>query len=456
MVASFLLLLGAASLSQAKQVTTQLTDHLPGQLLIKLKSSTTPLTAQSSAMTSIIKKLGANAILSVRPLLTDKAVQVIRLSKTADEDLSAAITALKSNPQVQYAEPNFVLHALDDGVPNDPEFYKMWAMHNTGQTDIGGSIGVSGADINILPLWKEGFTGSRKVLVAVLDTGMDWNHPDLQANLYTNPGEIAGNGVDDDHNGFVDDVHGWNFYDNNNIPMDDHNHGTHCAGIIGAAGNNSVGIAGINWNVSLMPLKFLSSQGSGSTDKAIDAINYATMMKVNVMSNSWGGNGWSQGMYDAIKHARDGGVLFVAAAGNEAHNNDDEATYPAGFELDNVVSVAATDNRDKLGIFSNYGQTTVHVAAPGVRIWSTVRGGDYASMSGTSMATPFAAGVAALVMSAHPELSYSEVKDRLIRTSTPVASLRTKVVAKGRINAFNAMHDVVPPAIQVDKTQVIE
>ena len=178
-------------------------------------------------------------------------------------------------------------------------------------------------------------------------------------------------------------------------------------------------------------------------DKAVEAINYATMMKVNVTSNSWGGGGFSQSLYDAIDHARQAGILFVAAAGNEAHDLDERESYPASYAVDNVLTVAATDNRDKLGIFSNYGERSVHVAAPGVRIWSTVRDGGYASMSGTSMATPFAAGIAALMLSAHPDLGYADIKERMIRTSTPVPGLVGKVQAKGRLNAYNALHDSV-------------
>ena len=185
---------------------------------------------------------------------------MIKLAKTSDDNLSAALSVLSSNPQVQYAEPNYRLHTLDDGAPNDPDFYKSWGMKNTGQADPGGVMGTPGSDIGIIPLWKEGFTGSKKIVVAVIDTGVDWNHPDLKANIYTNPGEIAGNGLDNDHNGFVQDIHGWNFYDGNNDSMDVNDHGTHCAGTIGAVGNNGQGTAGVNWNVSLMPIRFLGAR----------------------------------------------------------------------------------------------------------------------------------------------------------------------------------------------------
>lgn len=429
-----------AAHANAATTFVKTSEHVPGELIVKLKETAPSATLHAGVFSSLLQKLGQTSILSVNRLHTDKSLSVLRIGKNTDADLAAAATALKSDPRVQYVEPNYIVHALDDGIPNDPDFSKTWAMRNTGQNDPGGSIGISGADINVLPLWKEGFTGSKNIVVAVIDTGIDWTHPDLQANIYTNPGEIAGNGLDDDHNGFVDDVHGWNFLDDSPNSMDDHDHGTHCAGVIGAQGNNGVGIAGVNWNVSLLPVKFIAADGSGEMSKAVEAINYATMMKVNVMSNSWGGGYYSQALYDAIAKARDAGILFVTAAGNSAHNLDNDPEYPAAFDLDNLVTVGATDNRDHLGIFSNYGPHSVDVAAPGVRIYSTVRGGGYASLSGTSMATPHVAGVAALVLSANPGLSYSDLKERLVKTSTPVWNLEGSVRARGRVNAYNALH----------------
>jgi subtilisin family serine protease len=198
---------------------------------------------------------------------------------------------------------------------------------NTGQKDsdaAGGKEGTPGSDIHVAPLWQRGVTGSRDIVVAVIDTGMDRTHPDLMPNLYVNPGEagaLANNGVDDDGNGFVDDVSGWNFYAKNNNSNDDNRHGSHCSGTIGAAGNNGVGVVGVNWNVSLLPVKFLSGSGSGSTEGAVNAVNYATRMKVNVMSNSWGGGAPSQALKEAIEKANQAGILFVAAAGNDGSNN---------------------------------------------------------------------------------------------------------------------------------------
>ncbi len=417
-------------------------EHVPGEILVQLRSG--GLRSQALVTQTLRQALGGVSIRSIQGLATDSQVQKIVL--TRDEDMGRALGALKQNEAVRVAEPNWVIRALESGVPNDPEFGKLWGLRNQGQADAAGQVGTAGSDVNLLPLWQRGFTGSKNVVVAVIDTGIDWTHPDLVDNLYTNAAEVAGNGKDDDGNGFVDDIHGWNFNANTANSSDDHDHGTHCAGTIGAMGNNSQGVAGVNWNVTLMPIKFLSASGSGSSEGAINSINYARQMKVNIMSNSWGGGGFSQIMQDSITAARDQGILFVAAAGNDAADNDASASYPASYPVDNVVSVAASDNQDKIANFSNYGKTKVHVAAPGVRILSTTKGGKYAAFSGTSMATPHVAGIAALLMSADSTLRYSDLKERLIRTSTPVAGLKKKVVAKGRVNAWNALNNIIPPS----------
>ncbi len=417
-------------------------EHVPGEILVQLRSG--GLRSQALVTQTLRQALGGVSIRSIQGLATDSQVQKIVL--TRDEDMGRALGALKQNEAVRVAEPNWVIRALESGVPNDPEFGKLWGLRNQGQADAAGQVGTAGSDVNLLPLWQRGFTGSKNVVVAVIDTGIDWTHPDLVDNLYTNAAEVAGNGKDDDGNGFVDDIHGWNFNANTANSSDDHDHGTHCAGTIGAMGNNSQGVAGVNWNVTLMPIKFLSASGTGSSEGAINSINYARQMKVNIMSNSWGGGGFSQIMQDSITAARDQGILFVAAAGNDAADNDASASYPASYPVDNVVSVAASDNQDKIANFSNYGKTKVHVAAPGVRILSTTKGGKYAAFSGTSMATPHVAGIAALLMSADSTLRYSDLKERLIRTSTPVAGLKKKVVAKGRVNAWNALNNIIPPS----------
>ena len=222
---------------------------------------------------------------------------------------------------------------------------------------------------------------SANVLVGVIDTGVDYNHPDLAANIWTNPGEIAGNGIDDDGNGYIDDVHGYDFVNNDGDPMDDNGHGTHFSGTIGGVGNNGIGVAGVNWNVKIMALKFLDSGGSGSTANAVAGVQYATMMGVDVTSNSWGGGGFSQALYDAIDAAGAANIAFVAAAGNNGANNDTSPAYPAAYDLPNIISVAATDDNDELASFSNYGAASVDLGAPGVDILSTLPGNQYGLLS---------------------------------------------------------------------------
>lgn len=267
-------------------------------------------------------------------------------------------------------------------------------------------------------------TGSKDVIVAVTDTGIDYKHIDLKANMWSNPAEIANDSIDNDGNGIVDDVYGANFAADNGDPMDDNGHGTHCAGTIGASGNNSRGIVGVNWKVSLMALKFLDHEGGGYLSDAVEAIEYVVAQKqlgqnIAVINASWGGGGYLETLKQAIADAGALGILFVAAAGNESNNNDRSPSYPADYDLDNIISVGAVDSDDTLAEFSNYGVLSVDLAAPGVNILSTTPGNQYEYLSGTSMATPHVAGAVALLAAANPSLSIAQIKSILLSSSRP-------------------------------------
>jgi subtilisin family serine protease len=338
---------------------------------------------------------------------------------------------------VEYVEPDFVI--TGQALPNDPSFGQLWGLHNTGQ-----SGGVVDADIDAPEAWNV-TTGSRNVVIAVIDTGVDYTHRDLAANIWQNPGEIPGDGIDNDGNGFIDDVYGWDFVNRDADPMDDEGHGTHVAGTIGAVGNNGSGVTGVAWNVSIMPLKFLDRNGSGTTTGAIAALNYATRMRrdfgVNIIAtnNSWGGGGFSTGLRDAIDAGGRAGILFVAAAGNEANNNDAFASYPASYTSEAIISVAATTRENQLASFSNYGVSSVDIGAPGQQIYSTLPGNTYGSYSGTSMAAPHVAGTVALLASSVPTATAAQIRSAILSSAVPVSALAGKVATGGLLNAATAL-----------------
>ncbi|HEY0428734.1 MAG TPA: S8 family serine peptidase [Pyrinomonadaceae bacterium] len=337
------------------------------------------------------------------------------------------------NPAAKYTPSGGI-----NSAPNDPLFKEQWALNNDGQNG-----GKANAHIDALKAWAK-TQGSEKVVVAVLDTGVDFTHPDLASNIWFRPANVPQ--YKDEELGTFNDEHGFNAADNQSDPMDDNGHGTHCAGIIGAEGNNDEGIAGINWKVQIMPLKFMGRGGFGTTKDAIEAINYAIDRKragvnVRVISASWGSTAYSKALEDAIRVAGEEGILFVAAAGNDGTSNDNTPHYPSNYDLPNVISVAAVDRADQLTSFSNFGAKTVHIAAPGKDILSTWLNDEYREASGTSMATPYVSGVGALVLAGEPNLSVEKLRERLLKSVDKLDSLNGKVESGGRLNAAKALGD---------------
>jgi subtilisin family serine protease len=374
-------------------------ECIPGELLVKFKSG-----ASSTAISAASQQVGGEVVDSFDFI----GVKLVKIAP--DRNPTDAASRLQASDAIEYAECNYRQFALAS--PNDPMYSQQWGFPK----------------INAPTAWSR-ITQAPNVTVAMIDTGISLTHPDLQANLWTNPAPTFG------------DVHGANFVPATATgnPDDDNGHGTHTAGTVGAVTNNGVGVAGTTWRVNLMALKFLDANGSGSTANAIRAINYGIQHKADIMSNSWGGGGFSQALSDAINAANQTGILFVAAAGNSANNNDINAFYPCNYNLPNVICVAATDQTDNLATFSNFGAKSVNLGAPGVNILSTLRGATYGTLSGTSMATPHVAGAAALLKSAFPTWQASDLKQQIVSTVDPLPSLQGKTTTGGRLNLGRAL-----------------
>jgi subtilisin family serine protease len=409
-------------------------EAVPGEYIVKLKKDVNAISA-----TALSLELGAY----VKSTIPSGNLVVVK--RPTFEMQSSAIKTLNQNEMVEYSEPNYIYRT--SRLPNDPDLLKLWGLINKGQNDkLPAAPGVAGVDVDVERAWDI-TQGSEEVVIAVIDTGISYNHPDLQANMWKNTAELNGvAGQDDDGNGFVDDIYGYDFTTDtgDSDPADDHGHGTHCAGTIGARGDDGAGIVGVNWKVKLMALKFLSAQGGGTLEGAVKSIDYATKMGVDIMSNSWGGGGPSDALKEAIERAHAAGIVFLAAAGNNSSNNDANPYYPASYQIPNLIAVAAIDNKGSLASFSNYGRRSVHVGAPGVNVYSSVLNNGYAHYSGTSMATPHVAGVAGLLLANEPNLTNIEVKERLMRSSRPLSSLKDKSHG-GLVSAYNALTNAVAP-----------
>jgi subtilisin family serine protease len=380
------------------------TDYLPhagDEILVRFKD-----TATSAAKSAAHGQQRANRLKAFRHV---RGLELVKLPSGVP--IQRGIKAYRDRPDVLYAEPNYVVEKL--GVPNDPSFASQWNLRNTGQYD-----GTPGADIRAVEAWDIA-TGSASIVVAVIDSGVDYTHEDLAANMWRNEADCNNNGVDDDGNGYIDDCYGIDTFNDDSDPMDDDNHGTHIAGIIGASGNNSLGTVGINWNVKIMACKFIGAEGFSTVADAIECLDYVRTMRdrgVNIVAtnNSWGMYGYSQALHDAVDLQLQRGILFVAASGNSGLDNDARPLYPASYDLPNVISATASDDFDDPLYPANLGMTTVHVMAPGWNIVSTTKDNSYSAFSGASMAAAHVTGIAGLVKSQNPNRDWRAIKNLIL------------------------------------------
>jgi subtilisin family serine protease len=394
------------------------------EILVRFKPGVSPERIGSLHAASKVQKLKSwNSV---------EGLQLLKLP--AGSRMKDALQAYRKSPDVLYAEPNYIVHAFN--TPNDPKFPQLWGLQNTGQLS-----GAPGADIHAAQAWSI-TTGSSNVVVAVIDTGMDYTHEDLSANAWTSTAAFSGS-LNGTTVNCAAGSHGFNAIANSCDPMDDNGHGTHVSGTIGAAGNNGVGVVGVNWTVRMMPCKFLDASGSGSIDGAVTCLDFVKAMKdsgvkVIATNNSWGGPGFSQALSDAIQGQQQDGILFIAAAGNDAADNDLGGFYPAGYFLPNLISVAATTRFDWLADFSDTGLHSVALGAPGQEILSTTPDNSYFVLSGTSMATPHVTGVAALLAAQDPTRDWRTIKNLIMAGGDTIPALSQTITGK-RLNAYGSM-----------------
>jgi subtilisin family serine protease len=451
----------AETAKEAASLEGKLPEHVENEVIVKLKPEFAfAQTEGATPASGFAEQYGAKVLQKFdipENMFKSFNGEMVRVKLPAGMSTAQAMVMMAKDDRVEYAVQNDVIKLNTDmsggaelAGTEKPENLngQLWGINNEGQT--GGKVD---ADVDAPEAWalQTGKTQSEGgPLIAVIDTGINYNHEALAGNIWTNPGEIPGDGIDNDNNGVVDDVHGFNAAADTGDPLDDQDHGSHCAGSIGANGTNSKGLYGVAQKANLMGVKFLTASGGGTLADAIESVLYATKMGARVTSNSWGGGGFNQALYDAFKSSP---AMHIIAAGNESNNNDARPAYPATFDLPNVISVAATDHKDGIARFSNYGATTVDLGAPGVDILSSTSGGsnEYKSFSGTSMATPHVTGAASVLLSEFPEMSNEELKSRLMNTGDSIASLQGKTVSGKRLNVNNAMEtDTTAPGAPND------
>jgi len=437
-VGLFLSFMLYAAVARAQQLVIT-HEHVPGEIIVKLKGKHGSVPSQAFVGKAVSEK-------SMTLKGSWRGLNLHHFALKAGSRIEDSIAELQKDPDVEFAEPNYIVRRQSIGGEGQPiplaqiQAAAAASASATGDLSAMSSTSQTSAPIQLQQAWAAMTPGLTAPVVAVIDTGVDLTHPVFvnSGALWTNPGETL-NGIDDDGNGYIDDIHGWNFAYVNNTPDDDDGHGTHVAGIILGATQDIFATPIAAAQIKIMPLKFLDAQGSGTTTDAVNAIYYAVAKGAKVLNNSWGGGGFSNTLLEAITYAYNHNVIFVAAAGNASNNNDATPTYPANYSVPNVMSIAATSDLDGFASFSNYGAVTVGVGSPGVSILSAYPGGSTYRMSGTSMATPFVSGLAALMVREQPSMNGYQVKNLIFGASNQISSLAHKTSTQARINAYSAV-----------------
>jgi hypothetical protein len=411
-------------------------EYVPGEIIVKLKGK-----AKATKSQAFIGKAVSEKAMTLKGSWA--GLNMHHFALKPGQDVEVTLKELQADPDVEYAEPNYIFRRMSVEDPGPlVSMSEVQAAADSSNASASSTYQSTRAPIQLSEGWSSASSSATPPVVAVIDTGLDLSHDVFVQTgaIWVNPGEgSTPNGVDDDSNGFVDDIHGWNFVANNNAPIDDDSHGTHVSGIILGVTQDIFAASLQPAKIRIMPLKFLDKNGQGTTSDAVKAIYYAVNNGAKVINNSWGGGGFSNSLLDAIAYAYDHKVAFVAAAGNAASNNDSSPTYPANYNVPNLMSIAATTDGDYLASFSNYGHQTVNMGAPGYQIWSTFPGNMYGRSSGTSMATPFVSGVAALVMREAPQMSGYQVKSLIFGANEGISSLVGKTTEQSRLNSYRAI-----------------